>query len=178
MRPTLARRLITVAVALTASAALPSFAARPHFDTIVPTGAQTPATWRYTTNTPASDNWKSADFNDSAWHAGPSGFGTKGTPGATVRTTWDTSDIWLRRDFDLKDAPAAPILSMHHDEDAEVYINGVLAAEAPGFIGGYEEFDIIPTAKATLKPGKNTIAVHCHQTTGGQYIDVGILDTK
>ena len=49
------------------------------------------------------------------------------------------------------------------------------AAKLPGFIEHYEQFDVRPEAVAALKPGLNTLAVHCHQTTGGQYVDVGLI---
>ena len=69
-------------------------------------------------------------------------------------------------------------LRIHHDEDAEVYLNGVAAARPRGFVGGYVELPLEPAPAKTLKAGKNTLAVHCHQTTGGQYIDVGLVQLR
>ena len=67
---------------------------------------------------------------------------------------------------------------VHHDEDTEIYLNGVLAARLTGYTTEYEDVPLSAEAKAALKPGKNTIAVHVKQTSGGQYIDVGIVDVK
>jgi hypothetical protein len=135
-------------------------------------------TWRYTLEKPA-EGWFENAFDDSAWKEGPAGFGTKGTPGAIIGTEWKTDDIWLRREFMLSDAKYSSLqLLIHHDEDVEVYINGVLAVKLPGYISDYEEFPISAEALATLKPGKNRFAVHCKQTSGGQYIDVGLGDVR
>ncbi|MDQ2800004.1 MAG: hypothetical protein M3Y13_10205 [Armatimonadota bacterium] len=70
------------------------------------------------------------------------------------------------------------MIRMIHDEGAEVYLNGVPACRDGGYIGSYDDFELDPKAAATLKPGKNLIAVHCHQETGGQVIDVGLVDPR
>ncbi|MFA6564470.1 MAG: DUF4965 domain-containing protein [Verrucomicrobiia bacterium] len=134
-------------------------------------------TWRYTTQQPAS-GWLKPGFDDAAWQQGEAGFGTPKTPRAKMRTLWKTADIWLRREFELPaSATGNLLLTLHHDEDVEVYINGALAAQATGYASDYEEVPLLPAGRAALKPGKNLIAVHCHQTKGGQYIDVGIAET-
>jgi hypothetical protein len=132
-------------------------------------------TWKYTTDKPA-DNWCQPDFDASSWKEGVGGFGTAGTPGIFLNTTWGTDDIWLRRSFTVAAKDISHIkFQIFHDEDVEVYLNGVLAVQLPGFITDYDEFDISKEAVTALHPGDNTIAVHCHQTIGGQGVDVGII---
>ena len=143
---------------------------------VVPTSQEQPALWNYTFERP-SGNWFLPTFDVYSWKTGPAGFGTKGTPGAVVRTEWKTDDIWLRREFKLgEDRLQTPVLLIHHDEDVEVFINGVLAAKTNGFFTEYDTIDISPEAKAALKPGVNVLAVHCHNREGAQYIDVGIAN--
>jgi len=131
--------------------------------------------WKYTTEKPGAD-WYKPGFDASAWKEGVSGFGSKGTPGIFMNSGWTTDDIWLRREFtvETEDIPAMT-MQIFHDEDVEVYFNGVLAVKVPGFTTDYDNYEISPEAKAALHTGSNAIAVHCHQTTGGQGIDVGIV---
>jgi hypothetical protein len=131
--------------------------------------------WKYTLEKP-DENWFRPDFYASNWKDGAGGFGTEGTPGIYAGTTWNTPDIWLRRDFNLaaEDMPGIK-LQVFHDEDVEIYLNGILALKQSGFITDYDDLDISKEALAALHPGNNTIAVHCHQTTGGQGVDVGIF---
>ncbi|HTJ00377.1 MAG TPA: glycoside hydrolase family 2 TIM barrel-domain containing protein [Dongiaceae bacterium] len=148
-----------------------------HWRVILPDALATaPARWRYTFETPAT-NWFLPDFPAAtAWPEGAAGFGTDFTRGSQVKTEWATKDLWLRRTFvlgaeDLRQAR----FRLHHDKAAEVYLNGVLAYSGDSFLAEYNEFSIAPAALATLHPGTNTIAAHCDQTVGGQYLDVGIV---
>jgi hypothetical protein len=148
----------------------------PIVKTVVPTSEAQGVEWRYTVDKPA-DKWFEPGFDDTGWKKGPGGFGTKGTPGSQVRTEWKTADIWIRREFDLPDARFTDLqLRVHHDEDAEIYINGVKAGAFRNFTSEYQEQPLSKEGRAALKPGKNVIAVHCRQTQGGQYIDVGLAD--
>jgi hypothetical protein len=152
----------------------------PTYAQVVATSEAAGQTWRFTTTTPPA-TWNTTGFNDSAWSTGSGGFGTAGTPGAVNRTTWSTADIWLRRTFNPGGLTAAQrsnlVLRLHHDEAAEIFINGVLAASVTGFTTSYG-FTPMTTAgqNAVVANGNNVLAVHCHQTTGGQYIDAGIFD--
>lgn len=146
----------------------------PTIRAVVPTAREQKLPWRYTTTKPV-DGWESPGFDDSPWKEGPGGFGTPGTPGAAIGTAWDTTDIWIRRAFVLPDGVKDPQLVVHHDEDAEVYVNGQQVADLKGYTTSYE---LVPLADhaAALKAGQNTIAIHCHQTRGGQYVDAGISE--
>ncbi len=143
---------------------------------VLPTAEEGRETWRYTTESPGG-NWFQPGFDESAWKQGRAGFGTRGTPNAIVRTEWSTSDIWLRREFTMPEGKWSDLqLRIHHDEDAEVYLNGVPAVSLNGYTTEYEAVAISPAAQATLRPGRNLIAIHCRQTGGGQYIDAGFVD--
>jgi hypothetical protein len=56
----------------------------------------------------------------------------------------------------------------------EVYVNGVLAASAAGYVGSYFDLPMSKAGRDAIKSGQNVISVHCHQTDGAQVIDVGI----
>jgi hypothetical protein len=131
--------------------------------------------WAYTTAQPSED-WMNPQSSTEGWQRGVAGFGAPNPPGAVIRTEWKSSDIWLRREFELNVGFQPPTaLAIYHDEDAEVYLNGVLALQISGYAMGYRVLPISAEASRALRPGKNVIAVHCHQSSGGQFIDVGIF---
>jgi len=145
----------------------------PPIHEVVLTSRQSGINWSYTTEKPTGD-WTKPEFDAGSWKTGAAGFGTVGD----ARTRWNTGDIWIRRTFTMPDGKFKNLhLFSWHDEDVEIYINGLLAGSESGFLNSYDCLDITPAALKLLKPGATiTLAAHCHQTGGGQYIDVGIVE--
>ena len=86
--------------------------------------------WKYTTQKPG-DSWNAATFDDANWQSGKGGFGSDGTPGVNIKTKWDTADIWLRGEVTIPTGNYNRLhLSMYHDEDAQVFIDGKQAVNA------------------------------------------------
>jgi hypothetical protein len=124
-----------------------------------------------------ADDWMKEGFDDKGWNTGLAPFGHGP---ANVRTEWKTGDIYLRKTFDYDGGDlkhGAVVIS--YDEDTEVYVNGEKILGVGGFIGHYRLHEVTDSLKKALKKGANTLAVHTHQTWGGQYIDLALLvDSK
>lgn len=127
----------------------------------------------YTFEKPEGD-WTNLNYSSSNWKKGKGAFGTHDMP--AVRTGWNTKDIWVRREFNINDIDINnPIyLKYSHDDVFELYINGEKIVST-----GYEWknnvlLELKDDVKKKLKNGKNVIAAHCHNTTGGALVDFGL----
>ncbi len=149
--------------------------------TLVPTSEANGLEWSYMTHksNKSYEGFEKPEFDASDWPKGPGGFGTKITPGHVVRTEWNSPEIWMRREVVIPAGKLSrPHLRIHHDEDVEVYLDGKLLVKRSGYTTGYVLVPIPPAEAKRLTPGKHLLAVHCKQTGGGQYIDVGIVGVK
>jgi len=162
-----------VALALVSASGRPLAAAVP--TTLVPTALQKAVVWRYTVEKPG-EGWNRPELDDSKWKTGPAGFGSRGTPGAKIGTPWNTPDVRLRTRFehDGREFRVAA-LRVHHDEDVAVYLNGEKIFAEAWYVTEYGLHDVTAALRKALKKGTNVLAVSCHQTSGGQYVDVGLV---
>ena len=127
--------------------------------------------WRYVTDDPPA-GFEKPDFDDREWIEGRPGFGARGTPGSRIGVEWTTKTIAMRRRFDWPGEAEDLELALHHDDDLEVWINGVPAFSTGGYVVAYERRPISAEARATLRPAGNLIALRCRQDFGGQYVHV------
>ncbi len=139
-----------------------------------------PTDWHWTTDRP-SGNWTGLDFNHNAWAEGKSGFGNTAEmvphiSRGMIGTNWNEPDIWIRKEIEIDKLPdrCLALLRIYHDEDVEVYVNGKPVFVEPGFLTEWKAVDITDQLRGVLRPGRNVLAIHVHQTVGGQYIDAGL----
>lgn len=121
-----------------------------------------------------SGKWTETDYDDSSWNRGKAAFGTSDMP--HLSTAWNSKDIWVRRTFELDKNPddETIFLEYSHDDIFELYINGIQVISTGYTWKNNVLHELSREIKATLKPGKNVIAAHCHNRVGGGYVDFGL----
>ena len=131
--------------------------------------------WAYTTNDPAA-GWIAPGFDDTGWSRGTPGFGSFDARGLVVRTEWTTPDLWVRRALPgVADRTAFRLWAVH-DDDVEVWINGVPAASGVSWSGGrWVELEISSEARAALRPDGNQLAAHVRDMGGGRSLDLSLV---
>lgn len=124
-------------------------------------------------------NWTKTSFDDSGWKTEDAAWGTLNEY-PYVRNSWtgNNKDIYVRRTVRLTDADLKKDLwvKFSHDDIFELYINGTRVISTGLTWKQGEEKRLTETEKAMLKAGDNIIAAHCHNTTGGSYVDFGLYE--
>jgi Domain of unknown function (DUF4965)/Domain of unknown function (DUF1793)/Domain of unknown function (DUF5127)/Domain of unknown function (DUF4964)/Beta-galactosidase jelly roll domain len=140
-----------------------------HFTTLLPNAEEQTYQANYTFEQPAQQ-WNELSFNDSEWKKSNAPFGD----GDDAKTKWNTSDLYYRRTFNIKDLSAAKkYLSLKHDDNVVVYLNGKSIYQKQGWT---HEYTTIPFDNGILKNGENVLAIHVKNTAGGRHLDAGIVE--
>ena len=139
---------------------------------LLPSAEEESSVWKYTTEDPGTD-WVDSKFSDVDWKSGASVFGSPDA-GNHIKTPWTSEEIWLRKTFTLDKLIAEPVLKVLFDEDYEIFINGELFFQETGYNRNYKFIRLDTELGQLFKQGTNSIAVHCRNENGRQFIDVGI----
>jgi len=140
--------------------------------TVIQTGEEKPYQCKYTETNPG-EGWQKENFDDSKWKTGTAPFGNHE---GQSKTMWTTPDIWVRREFTLRDLNFNKLyLKLRHDDDVEVYINASKVYNCKDcWVGKYANYSIPDSVKSKLKKGKNVLAMHCMNPHGYSWLDAGI----
>jgi len=143
------------------------------YKTILAAADETPYEVSYTEAQPDA-NWAAPDFKPTSWKSGPAPFGDDEK---NVKTLWKSDNIWVRRNFTVKNITSINdlLLKLNHDDNVEVFLNGNKIYETTGWTSN---FKYLPVKKSMLKAGENTIAIHLANSAGGRYLDFGLVDKQ
>ena len=123
--------------------------------------------------------WTQRGFNDSSWKEEKAAWGTANEyPNVHNAWTATNSDIYVRRTVTLTadDLEKDLWIEFSHDDVFELYVNGTkVISTGETWIQG-ETHRLTAEEKQKLVVGENVLAAHCHNTTGGAYIDFGLFE--
>lgn len=144
------------------------------YRTVLADGDAKPYKVKYTEAVPA-EGWQRSSFDDNAWKTGTAPFSDDATQGKTL---WKSRDLFVRRTFNYtKSQPINKlVLLLHHDDDAEVFLNGEQINISHGANGDLLPAEIDASVASKLKEGENVLAMHCVNTGGGAWLDAGFAD--
>lgn len=146
------------------------------FESVVPMADESGWIGKYTREKPTK-GWQQLNFNDASWKEGRAAFGTDNNE--FIRTPWteEHSDIYVRRVVDLTEADLQQdlYLMFSHDDAMEIYVNGKQVGTGIMELVEGVTVSLSREHKGLLKPGKNVIAAHCYNKTGGALVDFGIF---
>lgn len=149
---------------------------RPVLETILPMSDEQAWEAQYTRTKPVGE-WQRMDYDAQGWTNGNAAFGSSEM--SHVATQWggDNTDIYIRRTFNLNDKLDLSkdwYLRYSHDDVFELYINGRQVVSTGETWKEGVVLKLTEEMKKMLHRGKNVIAAHCHNTTGGAYVDFGL----
>lgn len=144
-------------------------------ETIIPMADEEHWTAAFTTKNPGS-GWEKPGYDDSKWDRKQAAFGSPNLHNIGTRWDRENSDIYVRREINLtpEDLKGDLIAVYSHDDVFELFINGTKVADTGETWRDGVKLPLSDEVKALLKPGKNVMAAHCHNTTGGAYTDFGL----
>ncbi|NLI35552.1 MAG: DUF4965 domain-containing protein [Bacteroidales bacterium] len=149
---------------------------RPVLETILPMSDEQAWEAQYTRTKPVGE-WQEMDYDAQGWTNGNAAFGSPEM--SRVATQWggDNTDIYVRRTFNLDDKLDLSkdwYVHYSHDDVFELYINGRQVVSTGETWKEGVVLKLTEEMKKMLHRGKNVIAAHCHNTTGGAYVDFGL----
>ncbi len=123
------------------------------------------------------DGWEAETFDASAWKTEKAAWGSDGLQNIGTKWSKEGSDIYIRRSVELtaQQLQEDLYLKYSHDDVFEIFINGTKVASTGETWVDDVTLHLDGDLKKLLHSGKNVIAAHCHNTTGGAYADFGLF---
>jgi len=151
----------------------------PELTILQPTSERDGQRWRLTDTAPTGD-WMARDYDDSKWRQAPGAFGDKKKHPLLVGTEWEQGPRWFRRPFIVpQDKEGEICLLIHHEGDAEIFIDGERVPswqQTRGPMAGYRLVRFTEAQQAKMTPGSwNQLAVVVQPGEEENFFDAGVV---